>query len=170
TCRVLASLEVIVVAGSRTDFLVFFSPAWVVVAQCDECCGPDGHGVGAQRKGFGNVGTGADTTGDDEFHLAVYAHLFERFHCWTDSRQSWNPNVFNEHFLGCSGSALHTVDDDDICTRCNSQVGVVVRTRCSHLDVDWDFPVGDFPQLLNLQRQVVWTGPAWVAARTPLVD
>src|SRR5699024_9418157 len=111
---VLACLVVVVVAGGGTDLFVLLGPLRVVISQCDQCGSPNGTGVGTQCQGFGDVGTGANTTGNNELDLAVYAHFLQRFDCWTDSGQGWNTNVFNEHFLSRRGSTLHTINNDDV--------------------------------------------------------
>ena len=43
----------------------------------------DSHGVCAHGKGFGYVGTGAYTAGDDELYFAFHVQVFQRIDCLT---------------------------------------------------------------------------------------
>src|SRR5699024_3948921 len=100
----------------------------------------------------------------------VHTHFLEGLYRRADSSQGRNTYVFNEDFLGGSSSALHTVQNNHIGTGCNSKLGVIVGPGCSHFHVDWFFPVRDFAQLLDLQGEIVRSGPVWVAAGASLVD
>src|SRR5699024_8236018 len=162
--------EVIVVSGSRADLFVLFGPAWIVVAQGDQRSGTDGDRVGAKGNGLGNVGACANTTGNDEFHLAVHIHFLQSFDGLAHSGQGRDADIFDKNFLRRSSSTLHPVNADDIGAGCDGRFGVVVGPGGCAFHVTWFFPVGDFAQFLNLQGQVVRAGPVWVAACRTLVD
>ncbi len=78
--------------------------------------------------------------------------------------------MFDEDILGRAGAALHAVDHDDIGARLHRQGRVVISARGADLDVDRLFPVGNFAQFLDLDGEVVRTGPVGMAAGAALVD
>src|SRR5699024_328936 len=143
---------------------------YTTLFRSDQRSGTDGDRVGAKGNGLGNVGACANTTGNDEFHLAVHIHFLQSFDGLAHSGQGRNADIFDKDFLGRSSSTLHPVNDDDIGAGGDGQFGVVVGSRGCDFHVNGFFPVGDFAQFLNLQGQVVRTGPVWVTARRALVD
>src|SRR3990167_72174 len=168
--RVLAVLPVVVEAGGRADLLQLFVQAWVVVAQGDQRRRADGYRIGTQGHGLGHVGTVADTAGDDQLYLAMHVHLLQRLHGLRNGAENGDADVLDKHLLGRRRTTLHAVEDDHIGTGLHRQLDVVVRTAGTDLHVDGFFPVGDFPQLGNLDRQVVRAGPVRVTAGAALVD
>jgi len=53
--------------------------------------------------------------------------------------------MLDEYFLRCGGSALHAVENDDIGTGFDGQRDIIIGSCRPDLDVNWLFPVGDFP-------------------------
>src|SRR5699024_12778150 len=52
---------------------------YTTLFRSDQRSGTDGDRVGAKGNGLGNVGACANTTGNDEFHLAVHIHFLQSF-------------------------------------------------------------------------------------------
>ncbi|MNN93612.1 hypothetical protein D3C81_2120960 [compost metagenome] len=46
----------------------------------------------------------------------MHAHLLQRLNRLRNCRQNRDAHVFDEHFLGRSGTALHTVENDHVST------------------------------------------------------
>ena len=130
----------------------------------------DGDGVGTQRQRLSDIRASADAAGDDQLHLAVHAEFAQRVDGEPDRRQGRYADVFDEYILGRRRAALHAVHDHHIGAGLDRQHDVVAGSRCTDLDVDWFFPVGDFAQLTDLDFQIVRPGPVWVAAGAALVD
>ncbi len=80
------------------------------------------------------------------------------------------PDVLDEHLLGGRSPALHAVEHDRVGAGLDRQCDVVVGAAGADLDVDRDPPVGDLAQLLDLDLEVVGSGPVRVAAGAALVD
>ena len=167
---VAALLVVVVVAGAGADGVVVRFQFRAVVAHGDEGGGADGYRIGAQGEGLGNIRAATDAAGDDELNFAMQVHGLQGFHRQTGRRQGRNADMLDEHLLGGGGSALHTVHHHHIRPRLGRQLGVVERPASADLDIDRHFPVGDFPQFLNLDFEVVGPGPVRVPAGAALVD
>ncbi len=100
----------------------------------------------------------------------MHAEFLQRLHGLRHRRQCRYADVLDEHFLRRRRAALHAVDDDDVGSRVHRELHVVVRAGGADLDVDRLLPVGDLPQLVDFDRQVVGTGPVGMPARRTLVD
>ena len=78
--------------------------------------------------------------------------------------------MFDEAGLRRGGAALHPVDHDHVRAGMHRQLHVVEGARRADLDVDGLFPVGHFPQFLNLDGEIVRPRPVGMAAGGTLVD
>ncbi len=78
--------------------------------------------------------------------------------------------MLDEHLLRGRGAALHAVQHHNIGARLHRERGIEIRARGADLDVDGLLPVGDLAQLLDLDLQIVGSGPVGVAAGGALVD
>ena len=100
----------------------------------------------------------------------MHAEFSERLHCLRNRGQRRDADVFDEHLLGGGGTALHSVDDHDIGAGVYGEFHVVVRAGGANLDVDRLLPVGDLAQFVDLDGQVIGSGPIGVPAGRALVD
>src|SRR5271166_721450 len=78
--------------------------------------------------------------------------------------------MLDKDLLRGAGAALHAVEHDDIGACLDRELDVVTRPRRADLDKDRLFPIGGLAQLGDLDRQVVGTGPIWMAAGAALID
>src|SRR5215471_15115528 len=77
--------------------------------------------------------------------------------------------MLDEDVLRRPRAALHAVEYDDIRSRLHRKRDVIFRARRADLDVDRLLPIGDLAQLLDLDLEIVGTGPVGVAAGAALV-
>ena len=68
------------------------------------------------------------------------------------------------------GAALRAVEVDDVGPALGRHADVVVHARRTELQLDRNLIVGRLADLLDLQRQVVWSEPVWMPCGTALVD
>jgi hypothetical protein len=94
----------------------------------------------------------------------------KRVHRLTDSRQRRNADVLDKTCLRRGRAALHAIDHDYIGAGMNGKLHVVEGARCADLHIDRLFPIRDLAQLLDLDREVVGTGPVGMTACRTLVD
>ena len=95
--------------------------------------------------------------------------LFERLHRLAHRCQCRHPDVFNEHRLGCGGSALHAVHNHHVGPGNGCQLHIVEGAGGTHLHINRLFPIGDLAQFPDLDHQVIRPGPVWMAAGRALV-
>ena len=100
----------------------------------------------------------------------MQAEVLEGLHGGPDRRQGRDADVLDEHVLRGRGAALHAVQHDDVGAGLRREGSVVVGAARPDLHVDGLLPVGDLAQLLELDREIVRTGPVRVAAGRALVD
>ena len=89
---------------------------------------------------------------------------------WRTAGRVGTPGVLDEDVLGGRGAPLHPVHDHRVRPRLDREGDVVPDPRRPHLDVDRKLPVGDLPELLNLDLKVVRPRPVGVPAGASLVD
>ena len=142
----------------------------MVIAQGNQRRRPDGHRIRTERHRLGDVGTVANSSGNDQLNLAMHAHLLQSLYRLRNGRQNRNPDVFDEHFLSGCSAALHAVEHNHVSPGFYRQLDVVVRSARADFHVDRFFPIGDFPDLGNFDRQVIRPGPVRVTAGAALVD
>ena len=112
--RILPILKVVVKTGRRAELAVLVVESGIVVAQRDQRRSADRAGVGAHCQRLGHVGAGANTTGDDQLHLAVHLQLIEGFHRLAQSRQGGITDVLDKDVLRRAGATLHAVEDHHV--------------------------------------------------------
>ncbi|MNR24910.1 hypothetical protein D3C85_1420260 [compost metagenome] len=100
----------------------------------------------------------------------MHAHFLQRLHRLWDGWQNRDADVLDEHFLGRRSTTLHAIEHDNVSTGFHCQLDVVVRAARANLHVDRFFPIGDFTDFSNLDRQVVRPCPVRVTARRTLID
>src|SRR5262245_38688360 len=87
-----------------------------------------------------------------------------------DRGQDRDPDVLDEDVLAGGGASLHSVEDDHVGSGLDGQSDVEVGAGRPDLDVDRLAPVGDLPELADLDLEVVGTGPIRMPAGAPLID
>ena len=142
---------------------------WRIAAQRNQHALTDSHSICAHGQRLGHIGPGADTARDDELHLADHVQVFQRVHRLAQRCQRGDAHVLNETSLCRCGTALHAVDHHHIGTGMHRQLDVVECTGCAHFDVNRFFPIGDLTQLVDLDGQVIRSGPVGLAASGALV-
>ena len=85
-------------------------------------------------------------------------------------RQRGNAGMLDKHLLRGGRAALHAVDHDDVGAGFDGQLHVARHASRPDLHVDRHLPVGDLPQFLDLDRQVVRAGPIRMPAGRALID
>ncbi len=108
--------------------------------------------------------------GDDQLHLAVHAELLERLDRRSDGAEDRQPDMLDEDFLRRRRAALHAVEHNHVGAGLDRERRVVKGARGADLDVDRFLPVGDLPELLDLDLEVVGAGPVRMAAGRALID
>ncbi len=78
--------------------------------------------------------------------------------------------MLDEHVLGRRGAALHAVDDHHIGAGLHGERHVVFRAGGADLHIDRLLPIGDLADLLDLDGEIVGTGPVGMAAGAALID
>ena len=78
--------------------------------------------------------------------------------------------MLDENFLRCRRAALHAINHDDVGTGLHSQRRVVIGPRATNFHIDGFFPIGDFAKLVDLDFEIIWSGPVRVPAGRALVD
>ena len=78
--------------------------------------------------------------------------------------------MLDEDGLRRGGAALHAVDHDHVGPGGDGQLDVVGHPGGADLDVDGNLPAGGLAQLLDLDAQIVGTGPVGVAGGRALID
>ena len=94
----------------------------------------------------------------------MHVEILQGSHSFRYGGDGGNPHVLDEHVLGCSGAALHAVDHHGIGAGLDCQGCVVEGSGGAYLDEDRNLPVDDLAQLVDLDLEVVGTGPIGVAA------
>ena len=163
-------MTMMAISGRRTQSGVVFNEYSAVATQRDHRGAADGYGISAQCQRFCGIGTAAYAARYDELNFTVHAEFLQCVDGHAYRRQRWNADVFDEYILRGGGAALHAVDDYDIRARLDSQCDVVADSRCPDLDEYRDLPVGDLTQFLNLDFQVIGSGPVGMPAGAALVD
>ena len=129
----------------------------------------DRHGIGAHRQRLGDIGAGANAAGDDKLHFALHIQVFQCIYRLAQCCQGRNADVFDEHGLCGGGAALHAVDHDHVRPGVHRELDVVEGARRADLHIDRLLPIGDFAQLLYLDRQVIRPGPVGMPAGGALI-
>jgi hypothetical protein len=163
-------VPVVVVAGRAADLRVLLLQLRAVVAQRDQRRRPDRDRVRAERKGLGDVGARPDPARHDQLHLPVHVELGEGVDREPHRRERWDADVLDEDVLRRGSPALHSVHDDHIRSGLHGELDVVVRPRRADLHEDRLLPVGDLPQLADLDLEVVRARPVGMARGAALVD
>ena len=78
--------------------------------------------------------------------------------------------MLDKDVLGCRGTALHAVQHHHVGPGLDREGHVVVGPRRPDLHEDRHLPLGNFPELADLDLQVIGTRPVGVAAGAALVD
>ena len=168
--RTTAGMAVVAEAGLGAESVVVLHVVGPVAPESDERRGAERHRVRPEGERLRDVRPVADAARDDELHLAVHVELPERLDRLADRGQGRNPGMLDEDVLGRRGAALHPVHDHRIRPRLDREGDVVPDPRRPHLDVDRQLPVGDLPELLDLDLEVVGPRPVGVPAGASLVD
>ena len=100
----------------------------------------------------------------------MHPQLLKRSDGQRDRGEDRNADVLDEHVLARRRPTLHAVENDHVGARLHGERYVEVGAGRADLDVDRLLPVGDLPQLLDLDLEVVGAGPVGVPAGAALVD
>ena len=165
-----ALMPVVVGAGLSAELAVLVLEMRIVVADGDERCGTDRHRIGAERETLGDIGAGAHAARNDELDLAVHAKILQRPNRGRNGRKCRDADMLDEYFLRCRRTALHAVKHDRVGAGFYRERNVILRTRCANLDVDRLLPIGNFPQLEQLDLEVIRPGPVRMPGSRTLVD
>src|SRR4030095_4428764 len=78
--------------------------------------------------------------------------------------------MFDEHLLCGRSSALHSINNNHVCSRLHRQLDIVTDTCGTELDVNRELPGSDFSELGNLDGEVVGPHPVGMPASRPLIN
>src|SRR5260221_3730609 len=131
---------------------------------------PDGHRLGAERQGFGDVGAVADTPGHDQIDVVDQPDVLQRPPGLGNRGHQRDASLLGGHVRPGPGPAFGAVEIDDVGPALGGHPDVVVDARGAELQLDRDLIVGGLADLLDLQRQVVRAQPVRVPGWTALVD
>src|ERR1700730_11661419 len=154
--------ELVIVRG-RGDLLAVLDIAVRVATQSHEHTLSDRHSVGAESESFGNISAGANASRDDELHFLLLVEVLQCIDGLAYGRKTRYADVLDEGPLGRCSSALHAIDNNDICAGVDCELHVMKYPRCANLHVDRRLPVGDLAELLDLDGQINGSRPVGVA-------
>src|SRR6202035_5506716 len=154
--------------GAERLIILDMDPA--VTAERDQCSGADRHCIGAHRECLGDIGAAADTARNDQLHLAVLTQFLERLDRLAQGGQGRDAGMLDKNLLSGAGAALHAIEHDDVGPGLDGELHVEARPCRADLDKDRLFPIGELAQFLDLDRQIVGTGPIRVTAGAALVN
>ena len=141
---ILSLVPVVVGAGRGAQALIIFFVDRVVVAQGDQCCGPNGHCISAEGQALGHVSSVSNAARNDELHLPVHVQFNESIDRGTYRREGRDTHVLDEDILGSRGTALHPINHHHVCPCFYRERRVVVGACRSHLYKDGLLPASQF--------------------------
>ena len=136
----------------------------------DDRAGADRDRMRTERERLDGIDAILDAAHQHDRHFATRADLIERVHRLLNRGQRWDTDELKHLVAGGAGRALHAVELDEVEAILVGDLDVVAHAAGAELDRNRQAIAGRFPELLDLDHEVVRAEHVRMTRRRAQID